>query len=119
MATSAVNCTNEWDLEGDYRLDAEWRIARRLATLQKAEQSLAYDRHNAPPRVPTLDELAGDADPDWVEWVAQTVDAEATTSPLSLDERAAEIDRLRPYWGDGVTKEQAVAAYEAANLPAA
>jgi hypothetical protein len=100
-----------WEVEGMYRLDADRRVPRYTATLQDAEASLAYDRDHAPPALTFRDRQAGG--------ITDELEVEALTSRLTPDERADEIEKLRPFWGPGVTKAEAVLAYAAAHRSAA
>jgi hypothetical protein len=78
-----------FNLGGDYALDRQRRIARRAAKLEHAEEALAYIQT-----------------PDGASWWGD--DWEAAAGYMR-----EELDQLRPYWGDGRTKAQAVAAYRA------
>jgi hypothetical protein len=71
-------------LNGDYRLDTNRRVPRRLAHIEDAAEWLADYTH---------DVSCGQLEPG------------------ELADERAEVEALRPYWGPGVTKEQAVAAY--------
>jgi hypothetical protein len=73
----------EFDLEGAYKLDAERRVGKRKALLQHMEQALAY-------------KFSGFGEPN---------------AAIAL--MREELEKLRPYWGPGVTKEEAVRAYMA------
>ena len=70
-----------WDLEGVYRLGETRRIAKHLARLEHAEEMIANDERN----------------------FAAVADASRR--------KHEELTRLRPYWGNGATKAEAVAAY--------
>jgi hypothetical protein len=74
----------ERHLAGVYKLDTDRRMPRKYARIEHAEEALAYA------------ESTGAASPGWL--VAQR----------------RVIEALRPYWGPGVTKEQALKAYCAA-----
>jgi hypothetical protein len=77
----------DWDLCGEYRLGGGRRVAKRLARLDQAEEMLALVESNL-----------------------------AAVSQAS-ERKQAEMAKLRPYWLAGMTKEEAVAAYRAANPP--
>lgn len=70
-----------WDLGGEYRLSSGRRVAKRLALLEHMEEMIANDEQN----------------------VAVVLAASSR--------KHQELARLRPYFGPGVTKEDAVAAY--------
>jgi hypothetical protein len=76
----------DWELERDYRLDANRRVGRKFARVNQIEEMLAYEERR--------DEL----------------------TKIALDHRREELEKLRPYFvagGRDTTKEQAVAAYKA------
>jgi hypothetical protein len=83
-ANPDFRCKEDFDLRGSYMLDEDRRVGRVSCRLGHAEEALAYLT------------LAR-------EW-----------PPLALRRLRAEIEALRPHWGPGVTKEQAVAAFLAA-----
>jgi hypothetical protein len=73
-----------FDLEGEYKLDADRRVARKYARVEHMREAIAYRR-----------ECAG-ADDAW------------------LQEMCAELHFLAPFWGPGVVKAQAVMCFIAA-----
>lgn len=76
-----------FDLDGEYRCGASVRIAKRLARLDHADMAMAIDDTNL-------------------------------KSVLEANVRKREeLTRLRPFWGQGMTKAAAVAAYQAENPP--
>jgi hypothetical protein len=74
-----------FDVEGEYKLGDSRRIAKRLARIDHADAAMALDDRNA----------------------AAVLMANAR--------KREELTRLRPYWSNGKTKEQAVEAYFEAN----
>lgn len=70
-----------WDIKGEYRDGDGGRVAKRLATIDDAEQALALDEQN----------------------LAAIMEASA--------KKHREIVMLRPYWGPGRTKKDAIDAY--------
>jgi len=78
-----------FDLHGVFALDAERRIARRRARIEHQEEAIAYaERHP---------EEESSHRKDWLMLLRD------------------EIVLLRPYWGAGITKEEAVRAWHVAN----
>ena len=71
----------EFDLEGEYKLGDTRRIAKRLARIEHADMAMAIDDQN----------------------VAAVLIANAR--------KKEELSKLRPYWGAGISKQQAVEAY--------
>lgn len=77
-----TNQRSLFDMDGEYRLGDTRRIAKRLAHIEHADAAMAIKQRNA---AAVMESLARDLE---------------------------ELGRLRPYWGPGVTKEQAIAAYK-------
>jgi hypothetical protein len=85
----------EFNLEGCYALDAERRIGRRYARLEHIEEALGYD-------LLCLEAPNGASK------------RKRRELEQAIARKREELEKLRPYWGPGVTKEEAIGAYEAA-----
>jgi hypothetical protein len=84
MSTQTEKRRQLFDLEGEYKLDADRRVARKYARVEHMREAIAYRR-----------ECAGEDD----AW---------------LQEMRAELHFLAPFWGPGVMKAQAVMYFIAA-----
>src|SRR5262245_59625809 len=79
-----------FDLEGEYALDEDRRIARRKARLEHQQEAIAF----------------AEKQPAFTRF---------SRSPAYLARLREEMELLRPFWGAGVAKAEAVKAYLAAS----